>query len=222
MKVLVIAPHADDETLGVGGTLLRHRAAGDSLHWLIVTDRQSADGSSADAVARREAEVAEVAGDYGFASVHRLGLVPAQLDAQPLAGIVDAIGKVVRQVAPEIVYLPFRGDIHTDHGVVFDAGAACTKWFRYPSVRRVLCYEVTSETEQALNPETARFAPNYYVDISAWLDAKIRICGRYASEVHAFPFPRSDVAMRALAQTRGAACGAQAAEAFMLLRETVA
>ena len=35
--VLAIAPHPDDETLGFGGTLLRHRADGDEIHWLIVT-----------------------------------------------------------------------------------------------------------------------------------------------------------------------------------------
>ncbi len=220
-SVLVIAPHADDETLGCGGTLLRHRAMGDAIHWLIVTDRQRADGSSDAAIQRREAEIQQVAAAYGFDSVHRLGLVPAQLDATPLAGIVDAMGKVVRSIAPRVVYLPFRGDVHTDHRVVFDAGAACSKWFRYPSVRRVLSYEVISETEMGVNPESLKFTPNYFVDISAHLDRKVEICALYASEMHPFPFPRSVEGLRALAQVRGATCGVRAAESFMLLRETV-
>ena len=38
MKILVIAPHPDDETLGCGGTLLRHKANGDEISWVIVTD----------------------------------------------------------------------------------------------------------------------------------------------------------------------------------------
>lgn len=219
--VFIIAPHADDETLGCGGTALRHVAAGDAVHWLIVADRKTSCGYSQAQVERREREIPQVASAYGFASVHRLGFEDARLEIVPLAGIVDAIGRVVKDIAPSVVYLPFRGDIHTDHRVVFDAGAACTKWFRYPSVRRVLSYEVLSETDMGVNPESLRFAPNYFVDIAPHLERKIEIAGIYSSEFHPFPFPRSEQALRALAQLRGAACGAQAAEAFMLLRENV-
>ena len=37
-KVIVISAHPDDETLGVGGTLLKHKAQGDEIYWLIATD----------------------------------------------------------------------------------------------------------------------------------------------------------------------------------------
>ena len=36
-KVLVVAVHGDDETLGCGGTLLKHKAQGDEIYWMVVT-----------------------------------------------------------------------------------------------------------------------------------------------------------------------------------------
>ena len=132
---------------------------------------------------------------------------------------VAAFSTLVRTVQPQIVYLPFRGDIHTDHAAVFDAAAACTKWFRYPSVGRVLAYETLSETEFILNPESRPFQPNVFVDISTYLDRKVELMMRFEGEHAAFPFPRSEQAIRALAQVRGATAGYQAAEAFMLLKE---
>ena len=62
-NVLVIAPHADDETLGCGGTLLRHSAEGDSTSWLIMTDGQESLGYSNEFIKRREKEIKNVAND---------------------------------------------------------------------------------------------------------------------------------------------------------------
>jgi LmbE family N-acetylglucosaminyl deacetylase len=219
--ILIAAPHPDDETLGCGATLLRHIARGDSVHWLIVTDMQVRHGFAAPAVERRTAEIAAVAAAYPFAKVHNLGLVPTRLDVLPQAELVAAIAAVVREVAPSIIYAPFPGDAHSDHAAVFDAVAACTKWFRYPGIRRVLCYETPSETDFGLDPLAGAFKPNCFVDATRCIDRKIEIAQLYAGELGEFPFPRSVQALRALAQVRGAACGAAAAEAFMLLKEIV-
>lgn len=217
--ILVVAPHPDDETLGCGGTLLRYVAKGYQVHWLIVTDMRTEHGFSQAAVSRRQAEIQKVAVTYGFTKTHNLGLPPAKLDTLPKEGLVGAIGQVIKEISPMAIYLPFRGDVHTDHAAVFDAAASCTKWFRYPSIHRVLCYETLSETDFSLNPECTKFTPNSFVDITSHIDQKIDIGRMYESEMGEFPFPRSAEALRALAQVRGAACGCQAAESFMLLRE---
>ena len=133
--------------------------------------------------------------------------------------LVVGIGQVIREVRPSVDYLPFNGDVHSGHAAVFAATASCTKWFRYPSVRRVLCYETLSETDFGLNPEGGNFAPNSFVDITDHIDRKIEIAQIYRGEMGEIPFPRSAEALRALAKVRGAACGCQAAESFMLLRE---
>ena len=72
MKVLAIAPHPDDETLGCGGTLLRHVAAGDELHWLIVTQAHAPQWPEP-VIAQKAQEVEKVAKAYGMRSVTRLG-----------------------------------------------------------------------------------------------------------------------------------------------------
>lgn len=217
--ILVVAPHPDDETLGCGGTLLRHIASGDQVHWLVVTDMHTEYGFSQAMVSQRQVELQDVAAAYGFSSTHNLGFSPTKLDALPKGDLVGAIGRVFKEISPKVVYLPFRGDVHTDHAAVFDAAASCTKWFRYPSIRRVLCYETLSETDFGLNPEGTKFTPNSFVDITPYIDRKMEIARLYEGEIGEFPFPRSEEALGALAQVRGVACGCQAAESFMLLRE---
>jgi LmbE family N-acetylglucosaminyl deacetylase len=218
-KILVIAPHPDDETLGCGGTLLRHAADGHELHWLIVTKMTTAKGFTEEQIRAREGEIKKIEQLYRFSSVHQLGLPTTRLDTVGAAELIDQVGKVIKAVAPEILYLPHRGDAHSDHHAVFDAGAACTKWFRYPTIKRVLSYETLSETDFALDPGAAAFRPNVFLDVTAHLDTKIKAMMIYASEHKDFPFPRSEKAIRALAAVRGASSGFEAAEAFMLLRE---
>jgi LmbE family N-acetylglucosaminyl deacetylase len=217
-RVLVVAPHPDDETLGCGGTLMRMHQQGAELAWLIVTGISEKAGWTSERVQQRDAEIAQVAKLIGFSSVFNLRLPTAQLDTLSMGDLINQFSSVFKSFEPEQVFLPSRSDVHTDHRVVFDAAAACTKWFRYPSVRRVLAYETISETGYALGAEFV-FHPNYFVDISGFLERKLEIMAIYESELGAFPFPRSVEAIRALAAVRGAASGFVAAEAFQLLRE---
>ena len=218
--VLVVAPHPDDETLGCGGALLRHAARGDSVHWLIATAMDTG-RFSVERIERRSREIEQVASAFGFASTTCLQFPASRLDEVPCCELVTAIGAVVTKLQPEVIYLPFPGDAHTDHRAVYSAAAAVTKWFRYPSVKRVLACEIVSETDFGLGPDGLAFRPNSYVDISEWLDKKIAMMRLYESEMGEHPFPRSEVAMRALASLRGAQSGFAAAEAFMLLKEIV-
>lgn len=211
--VLVVAPHPDDETLGCGGTLLRHIAAGDAVHWLVLTALPEGSTLSPDVFD-------QVGAAFGFAGVHRLELPDARLDTVPLADLISRISPVVRRVEPATIYLPHPGDAHTDHRAAFDAAIACTKSFRYPSVRRVLVYETLSETDFGLDPDRGGFRPNVYVDITAHLERKLeilRLC--YPGEMGEHPFPRNEGALRAMAALRGAVAGCPAAEAFLLLKE---
>lgn len=217
--ILVAAAHPDDETLGCGGTLLRHRAAGDTVHWLIATDMTPEVGGTPERVAERNREIEAVAKHFGFAGVHRLGFPAARLDVAPRADLVAAVSRVVNAVAPDTLYVPFRDDIHSDHAALADACAASSKWFRHPSVRRVRAYETLSETEFQIAPDAAAFRPNLVLDIAAHLDGKLAAMRLYKSEIGAFPFPRSEEAIRALAMLRGSTAGCKAAEAFMTLRE---
>ena len=100
---------------------------------------------------------------------------------------------------------------------MMEAASACTKWFRYPSVKRVLAYETPSETDFGIDPRDTGFKPNVFVDITVQLKRKVELMKIYASEVGEFPFPRSEEALRALAELRGSQAGYEAAESFSLL-----
>jgi LmbE family N-acetylglucosaminyl deacetylase len=82
----------------------------------------------------------------------------------------------------------------------------------------VLAYETLSETEFGLDPSKT-FQPNVFVDISQHLEQKLALFRIYASEIGESPYPRSDVAVRALAQFRGCNSGYDFAEGFQLLLE---
>lgn len=220
-SVLIVAPHADDETLGCGGTLLRHISEGDKVHWLIVTGMRRSGQFTKAQIRKRDLEIKRVFAAYGFDSTQVLEFPATQLDHAPLNTVINRIGEVIKKLSPDSIYVPYRGDLHSDHTVFFDATAACAKWFRNGSISRLLVYETRSETDFALNPAAGGFRPNVFVDISKYLAKKIKILNIYESEMGDFPFPRSEKAVRALASLRGAASGFLSAEAFMLLKEVL-
>jgi len=219
-RIICVAPHPDDEILGCGGTLLRSKSEGAQVAWLIVTGISVENGWPIEQVRRRDEEINTVAGLVGFDCVYNLQLPTTQLDKVPINDLMKKFSDVFKSFQPEEVFLPHRSDVHTDHRVVFDVAVSCTKWFRYPTVRRVLAYETLSETDFGLNADTA-FHPNYFVNIEGFLERKLEIMAVYRSEMSSFPFPRSVEALRAQALLRGAASGYKAAEAFQLLRERV-
>ena len=218
MRTIVVAPHPDDETLGVGGTLLRRKSEGASLAWLIVTSISVESGWSSEKVKQRADEIQRITQLYGFDEVYSLNFQTTRLDTIPMGDIVEAVSEVVKKFKPEEVFVPHPGDVHTDHHVVFDAVSASTKWFRFPSVKRILAYETLSETDFGLATGQA-FRPNVFVDIEHFFSKKLQAMDIYSSEMGGFPFPRSHKAIQALATLRGSASGFKAAEAFELLRE---
>lgn len=220
-RILAIAVHPDDESLGCGGTLLRFSSEGHELHWCIVTDMTEEAGFSAERIMAREAEITEVAGMYGFSGVHRLGLPSTGLDALPMSGLISALGGVLDKVRPNVVFLPFWGDVHSDHQVVFQAAISCLKAFRRPEVEQVLAMETPSETEFAAPIACSAFQPNYFVDTTSTLERKIEILRCYAGEMIPHPFPRSEESVRAMATLRGQQAVCRYAEGFVLLRQIV-
>lgn len=220
-RILVIAPHPDDETLGCGGTLMRHIENEDLVSWLIVTGISVEHGFSSERVSSRANEIDTVSSLYGFNKTYQLNWPTMKLDTIPMHELVSSIAQVISEVCPEVIYIPHRGDIHTDHKYVFDAAVACTKWFRYPSVKKVLVYETLSETEFGISSGDTGFRPNVYVNVEPFSEKKCEIMKVYASELGVFPFPRSLESIDALSRYRGSSSGFRAAEAFMLLKEVI-
>tara|TARA_E500000331_G_scaffold357739_1_gene420668 strand:- start:1708 stop:2379 length:672 start_codon:yes stop_codon:yes gene_type:complete len=220
MKTLVIAPHPDDELLGCGGTLLKRVSEGVKTGWLIMTSMSPDQGWSKEYIESREKEIEEVKAGLKIKSenLYKLNFPPAQLDSLPLSNLIKEIAITFESFQPSEVFLPHPGDIHSDHRVCFEAAIACTKWFRFPYIKKILTYETISETDAMLDSSQV-FSPNVFVDISKSLDHKWDLLKIYKSEMHDFPFPRSEEAIKSMARVRGAQSGFSAAEAFCLLRE---
>lgn len=220
MRVLIIAPHPDDETLGCGGTLLKHRTAGDDLSWLIVTEGHEP-LVSAEFLRQRELEIERVAAAYGFERVFKLGFPTVQMDTLQMETVIGRLRGVMDEARPDCVYLNHAGDVHSDHRVIFEAAMSVLKPFYTArhGVRRVLSYETLSSTEAAPPGLSRAFVPNVYSDITPYIERKLEIMQMYPVEVQPYPLPRSAESIRALARFRGATVGAEYAEAFMLLRE---
>lgn len=220
MRVLVIAPHPDDETLGCGGCLLKHKANGDQLSWLIATCGHEPQWS-AELLAQKEREIGRVAAAYGFENTFRLNFPTIKLDAIPLEEIIVAIREAVADAKPDLVYVNHFGDVHSDHRVVFEATMSVLKPFYSAKhgVKKVLSYEVLSSTDAMPANQARAFVPNVFVDVTKFLEEKLEIMSLYESEMQASPLPRALDSLRALARFRGASVGVEFAEAFMLVRE---
>ena len=222
MRVLVVSAHPDDETLGCGGTILKHVSGGDDVSWTVVTSAHEP-AWSGEVIERKAAEVDAVRAAYGMTRVTRLGFPSARLDVTPRAELMAALAGVIDGDRPELVYVVHPGDVHGDHADVFGAALAVLKAFRMASlgVRRVLAFETLSSTEAAPPQQHRAFVPTVFSDIEDQLERKIEIMALYASEAQPDPLPRGPSAIRALARFRGATVGLPAAEAFMLVRELV-
>lgn len=214
-NVLVVAVHPDDETLGCGGTLLKHKANGDAIHWLICTETNKEN----DFYKTRSKEISTVSKLYDFDSVHFLGLRTMQVDEYFMSDLVQKLSGVINKIKPDVIYLPFKGDVHSDHRKIFEVAYSCTKSFRYPFIKKILMIETLSETEFAPSTKEDAFIPNVYVDISEYFDKKLEIINVYKSELAEHPFPRSLKNLSALATLRGATAGCEYAESFVLLKE---
>ena len=216
MKILVLAPHPDDETLGCGGSLLRHKYEGDELYWCIITNISKELGWSEESIKTREKEIKAIEKKYSFSKVFNFKIPTTKVDTVPISDLIQKITDVCKETKPDIVFLPFAGDVHTDHQLISKASQSTLKWFRQPSIKKVLMYETLSETENNFI-QTNSFKPNVFVDISKYLDEKIEAMKIYESEMGDFPFPRSEKNLKALATLRGSQGGFAAAEAFELV-----
>ncbi|MBN1692135.1 MAG: PIG-L family deacetylase [Dehalococcoidales bacterium] len=218
MKVLVIAPHPDDEVIGCGGTIAKHILEGDEVYLCVVTKAYPPDWPE-DEIKERRDEVVRANKILGIKKTYFLDLPTVKLDTIPQKELNETIAKVVNKLRPEIVYIPHGGDVNNDHRLVFEAAMVAIRPKPALAIKKVLCYETLSETEWAAPLAENAFMPNVYVDISGVLATKLKAMSEYKSELKEFPHPRSLEAISALAKVRGATTGVEAAEAFMLMRE---
>lgn len=176
-SVLVLAPHMDDETIGCGGALLQHVAAGAQVHVVYLTDgaqgfvpEQLAHLEASERVAVRRREAEQACDLLGVTGIHYLDMPDGRSQVDSAA--LDRLAAIVKQVSPELIYLPFVTDVHHDHGTCNALFLAlCQRDAAMHSVV-VCCYEVWTPLH-----------PNSVVDITDQMDTKMAALACFESQL---------------------------------------
>jgi LmbE family N-acetylglucosaminyl deacetylase len=221
MRVLAVAAHPDDETLGAGGTLIKHIARGDDVIWLITT-KPHADDWPAEVVQQCARQVETVSKAYRVADTIELGYPAAAMERTPKRAMIDAMSKTLQAVNPDRIYSVGPTDVHDDHRTTFEVLMLASKPFQAVSgIKGIYTFEVLSSTEAALDWRDTPFVPNVYSEITEQIDRKIEIMSLFENQSQPDPLPRSPESIRALARFRGTTIGAPYAEAFRLVRQII-
>ena len=218
MNVLVIAPHPDDEIIGVGGTIAKQIAQGDNVYVCIVT-KGCEPLFHQDYVEQGRYECQKADALLGVKKTIFLDFPAVMLEEIPRYKLNDKILKVVQQIQPDEVYIPHRGDMQIDHKIVSDAAMVALRPKYEHRVKRIYAYETLSETGWDVPNTANEFIPSVYEDISTTLEKKMKAMGIFQSQIQPFPAARSTGAVDALAKYRGAVVNVNAAEAFVAVRE---
>nr|MCR5214120.1 PIG-L family deacetylase [Eubacterium sp.] len=215
MRILVIAPHPDDEVIGVGGTIAKRTLSGDEVYVCVVTkgyppifDEQFINQD------RDECKKADK--KLGVKETIFLDFPAVMLETVPRYELNGKICELIMNIKPEEVYIPHRGDMQLDHKLVVDAAMVALRPKYSHVVKRIYTYETLSETGWDIPNVNNEFIPNVYEDISETLDSKIEAMDIFKSQIDEFPAARSIKAIEYLARYRGSIVSMNAAEAFML------
>lgn len=220
MKVLVIAPHPDDEILGVGGTMAKYIDEGHDVYVCIVTKGHSSMYSE-NRIKKVTDEALIAHEKLGVKKTIFLDFPAVMLSEVPKHELNGKLTKLIDEIKPEIVFIPHFGDMHLDHYIIAQSSMVAMRPIKDHKVLEIYSYETLSETEWNVPHLANAFNPNVYFDISEYMDKKLEAMRCFESQVTEFPHPRSIKAISSLAALRGSTVGVNAAEAMCLIRKTI-
>ena len=213
MKILIFAPHNDDEVLGAGGTLSRFADQGNDVFVCEVTS-----GENKVIVDKIKSEALKAHAIIGVKQTFFLDLPVVAINQVPVSEINEKMLEIVKIVDPEIAFIPHKGDIHTDHVEVAKSAMVALRPVTAPNLKAIYAYETLSETEWNIPSVENAFIPNVWSDITNYLEIKLQAMNCYQTQIKEFPHPRSLEAIEALAKYRGSNICVKYAESFMLIR----
>jgi LmbE family N-acetylglucosaminyl deacetylase len=207
MKILVIAPHPDDEVLGMGGTI-KKLSKKNKIILCVVSEGATAQYKDKKMIKVRRDSCKKTAKILGISQTIFLDYPDMRLNLSHL-DINKKLEEIIEKYRPEIVYTAPKNDLNLDHQMVFNSTlVACRP---KSGVKQILCYEIQGNTK-------VPFAPNVFENIEKEFPYKIKGFKMYESEIEEFPNPRSIAAIENLAIQRGVESGTKKAEAFELIR----
>ncbi|MEZ4825865.1 MAG: PIG-L deacetylase family protein [Bacteroidia bacterium] len=207
MDVLLILAHADDETLGAGGFVRKLSQQGHQIRLIVASDAVVA--MRHDASDNRLA-LEQACNILGIGEYLSLGFKDQKFDTYPVAQIANAIHNKTGN--PDLIITHSPKDLNKDHRQVYEATMIVSR----PRGKQISVLACEIPFVAAWNQQP--FQPQLFVDISEFLEEKIKAFEAYSNETRTFPDPYSSEGLRTLARYRGMESGYHAAEAFEIVR----
>jgi len=219
-KILIIAAHPDDEAIGCGGYIAKKSSQNAEIKAIFLTNGVSArDDSCKKDINLRKKSLEESSKILGIKEFSILNFPDNQLDAIPLINVIKEVEKVIIKFRPEIILTHHIGDLNIDHQITHKATITACRPINGKSVKQILSFEVLSSTEWQSSSSSEQFIPNYFVNITDFIDKKISSLKSYQEELRKSPHSRSLEAIKALAKLRGETSGYKYAESFKIIRQ---
>lgn len=224
-RVVVVAAHPDDEVLGLGGTIARHCANGDTVNIVFLSDGVTGRDSvydpkkRADGIEARREGARQAAKLLGVGEIEFIEYPNLRMDRESVLEVTQVIERCFKKWSAEIVYIHNSSDTNIDHQVCFKASMAACRPVPGSTIRSIRCFEVPSSTEYSVPNLGVTFVPNLFVEIEEFWNVKLASLKCYDSEMRPYPFPRSVEVIEAMAICRGASVGIKKAEAFCEIRK---
>lgn len=217
-KVVVISAHADDETLGAGGTIFKLKKEDTKVYWLQVTNSHGFGGTDHH-FKKKDIQIDKVKKFYKFDGVFKLNFEAGEIYKVPKDLFINRASEVIKKIKPDTIFINYYNDVHSDHLYTFENFKFLFKSFRYPYIKNILMMEIISETDHGPQVALDNFKPNFFVNIDKYIKKKCSAMQLYKTEIMKKPLPRSIDTIKSLSRYRGSQCGCEFAEAFMILKQ---
>lgn len=227
-RLLVVAPHADDESISSAGLIWRVKRAGGAAFVQVVSTGDLDHFDNTGKTVQGSQRCAELADAMTFLEVDDFEVLyedaglHLRLDTLPRRDLVEKIERSARlsmeRIRPTMVVIPFPS-YNQDHEAVYWAGVTASR----PHLATMKAFQsvvlVADAPQLAWNPHV--FRPNFYVDISDCLDRKLEAFRRHRSQQRPAPHLGGVEALEVWARMRGREISVEAAEAYQSLRVVV-
>ena len=218
-KILVISAHADDETFGMGGTLIKLAKSPQDykVYWLILSKIWTPKWTDY-ALDSRIKTIEKISRELNFVEFEQWDYKDNLMDTYSLNEMQEKLIVYLDRIKPNIIFTPSPWDFNFEHRIAFDLVEMSSKPFYSKYIEKIIAYEIPSSTDAAIKTYK-NFHFNYYENIENELSKKIELIKYYDTEYSEFPHPRSEEYIRALSIVRGAQSGLKNAEGFCIVRE---
>ena len=221
-KILVIAAHPDDETIGCGGFLAKYGSK--NVRVVFIAEGTSCRFNSeelgnqdiADNIAKRNNYCINALSVYGVSDIKFYNYPCGRLDNVPIIELNKLIENEINIFKPKTVLTHAEFDNNNDHRIVYRSTMMATRPGVFKGLNKVLSYEVPSSTEWTFSQV---FQPNLFEVLEQkHMEKKWEALKCYESEIFPYPHPRSYEGLMALSRYRGMQAGVEFSEAYQVIR----